>query len=85
MIGMQLDHEIDSLWLVQQGIPAIWLLPSGWPYYQPLVTMGGGILPLPTKQPARLSEPTTNATASASFFTYALLRFDSHQRMKHGP
>jgi hypothetical protein len=33
-------------------------------------------LPLPTKQPARLSEPTTNATASASFFTYALLLFD---------
>jgi hypothetical protein len=44
--------------------------------YQPLVTTGGGALPLPTKQPAKLSEPTTNATASASFFTYALLLVD---------
>ena len=38
-----------------------------------MTTGGGGALPLPlpTKQPARLSEATTNATATASFFKAA--------------
>src|SRR5688572_29724759 len=37
---------------------------------QPFVTTGGGALPLPlpTKQPARLSDVTTSAIASANFF-----------------
>jgi hypothetical protein len=36
-----------------------------------VTTGGGGALPLPTKQPAKLSEATTNATATASFFKAA--------------
>ena len=35
---------------------------------QPLVTIGAGALPLPTKQPAKLKEATTNASAKAVFF-----------------
>jgi len=39
---------------------------------QPFVTTGGGgALPLPTKQPAKLNEATTKANASATFFTEA--------------
>ena len=34
----------------------------------PLVTIGVGALPLPTKQPPRLSAVTTNASANATFF-----------------
>ena len=34
----------------------------------PLVTTGGGALPLPTKQPPKLRPATTNANASAIFF-----------------
>jgi hypothetical protein len=36
--------------------------------YYPLVTTGAGALPLPTKQPPKLSAVTTNASASATFF-----------------
>ena len=35
---------------------------------QPLVTIGAGALPLPTKQPPRLKPATTKANASANFF-----------------
>jgi len=38
----------------------------------PLVTTGGGALPLPTKQPAKLSEATTRASAKATFFISSL-------------
>ena len=34
----------------------------------PLVTIGAGALPLPTKQPPKLSAVTTKASASATFF-----------------
>ena len=34
----------------------------------PLVIIGAGALPLPTKQPPKLSAATTNASASATFF-----------------
>ena len=37
-------------------------------FNQPLVTIGAGALPLPTKQPAKLKEATTNASAKAVFF-----------------
>jgi hypothetical protein len=38
---------------------------------QPFVTTGGGggALPLPTKQPAKLNDATTKANANATFFT----------------
>jgi hypothetical protein len=36
--------------------------------FYPLVTTGAGALPLPTKQPPKLSAVTTNASASATFF-----------------
>jgi hypothetical protein len=35
---------------------------------QPLVTIGAGALPLPTKHPAKLKEATTNASAKTVFF-----------------
>jgi len=38
------------------------------PQAYPLVTIGAGALPLPTKQPPKLSAVTTNASASAAFF-----------------
>lgn len=38
------------------------------PQAYPLVTIGAGALPLPTKQPPKLSAVTTKASANATFF-----------------
>jgi len=49
----------------------------------PLVTIGVGALPLPTKQPPRLSAVTTNASANATFFIespFVLRPFVARQR-----